>query len=122
LVDKKWTDNLYSNPVHCTVRVQNGAQQTVRLTADLVISNIPPKDTEWVKPVELRSPLLSAFYLNAAVELLSDFLQTTDYGGYVEILPGDHGDVLTKSVRERIDKEIAEHFRATLKMNLPANN
>lgn len=62
------------------------------------------------------------FYLNTAVELLSDFLQTTEYGGYVEILPGDHGNVLTKAVRERIDKEIAEHFQSAVKRNLSANN
>jgi hypothetical protein len=50
------------------------------------------------------------FYLNPAVELLRDFLQTTDYAGYVEILPGNHGDVLTKAVRDRIDTEIASQF------------
>jgi hypothetical protein len=51
------------------------------------------------------------FYLEPAVELLRDFLNTTDYGGYVEILPGDHGTVLTEKVRQRIDREIAEQFK-----------
>lgn len=60
------------------------------------------------------------FYLNPAVELLRDFLQTTDYGGYVEILPGNHGDVITKAVRERIDNEMAAHFRSALKTGSPA--
>ena len=55
------------------------------------------------------------FYLNSAVELLRDFLQTTDYHGYVEILPGNHGDVITKPVRERIDNEMAAQFRSALK-------
>jgi hypothetical protein len=51
------------------------------------------------------------FYLDSAVVLLRDFLSTTDYGGYVEILPGDHGSVITDSVRNRIEKEIATQFR-----------
>lgn len=51
------------------------------------------------------------FYLEPAVELLRDFLVTTDYGGYVEVLPGDHGSVMTDKVRERIDKEIAAQFK-----------
>jgi hypothetical protein len=62
------------------------------------------------------------FYLNTAVELLRDFLQTTDYGGYVEILPGNHGDVITKAVRERLDSEIAAHFRSALKRELTGGN
>lgn len=36
------------------------------------------------------------FYLNPAVELLRDFLVTTDHGGYVEIVPGDHGSFMTE--------------------------
>ncbi|HUR47573.1 MAG TPA: alpha/beta hydrolase-fold protein [Candidatus Saccharimonadales bacterium] len=51
------------------------------------------------------------FYLNPAVELLRDFLKTTDYGGYVEILPGDHGSVLTAEVTARIEREIADQFQ-----------
>jgi hypothetical protein len=58
------------------------------------------------------------FYLNPAVELLREFLQTTDYRGYVEILPGNHKDAITKAVRERIDKEIAAQFRSVLKAGL----
>jgi hypothetical protein len=55
------------------------------------------------------------FYLEPAVELLRDFLKTTDYGGYVEILPGDHGSVITEKIRERMEKEIAEQFRKARK-------
>ena len=50
------------------------------------------------------------FYLNPAVERLRDFLSTTDYGGYVEIVPGDHGR-LPEGFSERIRKEIGHHFR-----------
>jgi len=50
------------------------------------------------------------YYLNPALELLRDFLVTTDYGGYVEILPGNHGSFLTEKVRERIQHEIADQF------------
>lgn len=50
------------------------------------------------------------FYLDPAVELLRDFLNTTSVGGYVEILPGDHGSVITEKVRDRIEHEIAENF------------
>jgi hypothetical protein len=55
------------------------------------------------------------YYLNPAVELLGDFLTTTDYEGYVQILPGDHGSVITDQVRERMGKEIADHFAARQK-------
>ena len=62
------------------------------------------------------------FYLNPATELLRDFLATTDYGGYVEILPGDHGSFLTKNIRERIEKEIANQFAASQKATLPSQS
>lgn len=52
------------------------------------------------------------FYLNSAVEYLRDFLAGKDHGGYVEILPGDHGSVMTESVRERIEREMASAFAA----------
>jgi len=52
------------------------------------------------------------FYLKMAVEYLNDFLKTTDYGGYVEIHPGNHGSFLTDKLSERIEREIAEHFAA----------
>ncbi|HEU0008596.1 MAG TPA: alpha/beta hydrolase-fold protein [Verrucomicrobiae bacterium] len=52
------------------------------------------------------------FYLDSAVELLRDFLAGKDYGGYIEILPGDHGSVLTEAVRERIEREIGMAFAA----------
>ena len=50
------------------------------------------------------------FYLDGAVELLRDFLKTTHFGGYVEIIPGDHGSILTDELRERMDREIGEKF------------
>ena len=50
------------------------------------------------------------FYLNPALELLRDFLSTKDHGGYVEILPGDHGSFLGEKDRDRIQREIADRF------------
>ena len=55
------------------------------------------------------------FYLKMAVEYLNDFLKTTDYGGYVEVHPGNHGSFMTGQMRERIEKEMAEHFAAAQK-------
>ena len=52
------------------------------------------------------------YYLNPAVELLRDFLSTTDYGGYVEILPGDHSSFLSERLNDRIQGEIAGQFNA----------
>ena len=52
------------------------------------------------------------YYLKNAVEYLNDFLKTTDYGGYGEIRPGDHGSFMTSQLQERIEKEMAEQFVA----------
>ncbi len=51
------------------------------------------------------------FYLNPAVVRLRSFLHTTDFGGYVEIVPGDHG--LSEGVPKRIANEMADKFRAS---------
>lgn len=50
------------------------------------------------------------FYLERATALLRDFLAPRDHGGYVELLPGDHGNVLTSEVIRRIDQEMAAAF------------
>ena len=50
------------------------------------------------------------FYLNPALEMLQAFLATRDHGGYVEILPGNHGSFMTKEFRQRIYQEIADQF------------
>ncbi len=50
------------------------------------------------------------FYLNPAVEMLRDFLQTTSHGGYVEVVPGDHGSMLTDALIDRIEREMAARF------------
>jgi hypothetical protein len=50
------------------------------------------------------------YYLETAVEGLRDFLTTTDYEGYVEILPGSHGSFRGKQLQGRLDREMAEHF------------
>jgi hypothetical protein len=55
------------------------------------------------------------FYLDTAVDTLKAFLKTTDYGGYVEILPGDHSDYIGPELMDRFNREMAEHFAAGLK-------
>lgn len=55
------------------------------------------------------------FYLDAAVDNLEDFLKTTDYGGYVEIHPGDHSNYLGPELMDRFYREMAEHFAAAQK-------
>ena len=54
------------------------------------------------------------FYLNPAVESLQDFLKTTDYGGYVELPPGNHGNYRTDA-HGGLEHEIAEQFAAAQK-------
>lgn len=55
------------------------------------------------------------FYLDTAVDTLKDFLKTTDYGGYVEILPGDHSDYIGPELMDRFNREMADHFAAGLR-------
>jgi hypothetical protein len=50
------------------------------------------------------------FYLTRATELLRDFLVTTDFGSYVEIVPGDHSTAITPALRSRIEAEMAAQF------------
>jgi S-formylglutathione hydrolase FrmB len=52
------------------------------------------------------------YYLETGVEGLQDFLKTTEYDGYVEILPGDHGSFWSEQLQDRIDREMAEHLTA----------
>lgn len=52
------------------------------------------------------------FYLTRATERLRDFLVTTDFGGYVEIVPGDHSTAITPALRNRIEAEMAAQFAA----------
>ncbi len=51
-------------------------------------------------------------YLNAAVEHLNDFLKKTNYGGYVEVIAGDHGSFMTEQLLKRIEMEMNEKFAA----------
>jgi S-formylglutathione hydrolase FrmB len=61
-------------------------------------------------------------YLNNAVEYLNDFLKTTDYGGYVEIHPGNHSTFMTDQLLKRIEKEMAKQFAAEQKEFQKENN
>lgn len=51
------------------------------------------------------------FYLERAVRLLKDFLDGTDFGGYVAVPPGDHSSFRTSDTRLQIYEEMAEQFR-----------
>lgn len=57
------------------------------------------------------------FYLDGAAVRLRDFLGTTDYGGYVELRPGDHGSFLTEPVRDRIEREMTARLKAAWESN-----
>jgi S-formylglutathione hydrolase FrmB len=69
-------DNLHSAVVRCELSGSRG--KTYELSADQVIQETPPLDTDWVKFVEVRSRLLSDFHgrefkLRAAVILPSTY-------------------------------------------------
>ncbi len=52
------------------------------------------------------------FYLESAVKLLKKDLETLGAKATVLLLPGDHGSVLTSSLRNRIDSEMAARYKA----------
>jgi len=51
------------------------------------------------------------FHLDSAVRLLKKDLESLGAKATVLLLPGDHGSVLTSSLRTRIDREMAAKFR-----------
>lgn len=52
------------------------------------------------------------YYLERGLSMLKDFLSTTDYGGYIEIRPGDHGSFLDEELRQRFHREMKQTFEA----------
>jgi S-formylglutathione hydrolase FrmB len=52
------------------------------------------------------------FYLEGAVKLLQKDLADLGSDAKIELFPGDHGSFMTRSLRDRIDKEMADAFRA----------
>lgn len=52
------------------------------------------------------------FYLEGATELLQKDLRALGSDAVVDLLPGDHGTVLTTSLRNRINKQMADAWRA----------
>jgi hypothetical protein len=54
------------------------------------------------------------FYLEGAVKLLKADLEAmgNPYEASIEIFPGDHGSVMTPQLRQRIDSEMAQAWRA----------
>jgi hypothetical protein len=52
------------------------------------------------------------FYLEGAVELLQKDMKALGSDEKIELFPGDHGTVLTRALRTRIDKEMAAAWRA----------
>ncbi len=52
------------------------------------------------------------FYLEGAVKLLQRDLKALGSDAAVEIVPGDHGSMMTRELRERIDREMAARFRS----------
>jgi hypothetical protein len=51
------------------------------------------------------------FYLEGATELLQKDLRALGSDAIVELLPGDHGTVLTSALRTKIDKQMADAWR-----------
>jgi hypothetical protein len=49
------------------------------------------------------------YYLETGVEGLRAFLETTDYGGYIKVVPGDHGSFLRGRLAD-LDREMAAQF------------
>lgn len=50
------------------------------------------------------------FYLERGLRMMKEFLETTDYGGYVRIRPGNHGSFLTPDLRRRFYREMARTY------------
>jgi hypothetical protein len=50
------------------------------------------------------------FYLNPSLDLLKGFLDGKNHGGYVKIVPGDHGSFMTDELIASLYQEMAEQF------------
>jgi hypothetical protein len=60
------------------------------------------------------------FYLEGAVKLLKKDLAELGSDAVIEIVPGDHGTMMTPMLRKRIDTEMAEQFHKWRQSNAPA--
>ena len=58
------------------------------------------------------------FYLEGATMLLRDDIAKLPYDAKVEIHPGDHGSVMTSTLTQRIDKEMAAQFRRNVRQKV----
>jgi len=63
-------------------------------------------------PADMSTVDWDTFYLNPALEMLKTFLDTKDHGGYVKILPGNHGDFMTEELVRSLYQEMADQFEA----------
>jgi len=52
------------------------------------------------------------FYLDGAVRLLKKDMQALNADAVIEMVPGDHGSMMTPALRQRIDAEMAAQFHA----------
>ena len=55
---------------------------------------------------------IDTFYLDGAVRLLKKDMDTLGSDAVIEIVPGDHGSMMTPALRKRIDAEMAAQFTA----------
>ncbi len=55
---------------------------------------------------------MDTFYLDGAVRLLQKDMAELKSDAKIDIVPGDHGSMMTAALRKRIDQEIAAQFRA----------
>jgi S-formylglutathione hydrolase FrmB len=54
---------------------------------------------------------MDTFYLDGAVRLLKKDLAELGSDAVIELVPGDHGTMMTPLLRQRINQEMAEQFR-----------
>lgn len=59
------------------------------------------------------------FYLEGAVKLVKADIEAmgNPYEGKIEIFPGDHGSVMTRALRDRIDQEMAAQYQKFVAAN-----
>jgi S-formylglutathione hydrolase FrmB len=54
---------------------------------------------------------MDTFYLDSAVRLLKTEMADLHSDAVVELVPGDHGSMMTQALRARMDHEMADQFR-----------
>lgn len=64
--------------------------------------------------VRVYMGLADTFYLEGAVKLVQEDMKRLGSDFVIELLPGDHSSVLTRALMTRIDREMADQYRASV--------